>query len=66
MNENQRAALVFSQACSALIEALGMLSENMQRQTLQQSIAYNKDAFDRLISDHGIDWNAAINTLQGY
>jgi hypothetical protein len=65
MNENQRAALLFSQACGALIEALGMMSENMQREHLGNSMAYPDKAFQDLIHAYGINWNSAINTLRG-
>jgi hypothetical protein len=65
MNENQRAALLFSQSCNILIRALGMMSENMQRQQMGESMAYPNSAFDELAEEMGGNWNSAIDTLRG-
>ena len=60
MNENENAAYVMSQAACALIEAMGMHAENMQRQQLGQSMAYSDEAFLKLINRYGIHHNAVI------
>ena len=61
MNENQKAAMLMARASAALIEALGMMSENMQRESLGQSMAYDADAFHALLSEFGIDHNSIVS-----
>ena len=63
MDEQQRAAFLISQSVAALIEAMGMHAENMQRKHLGHSMAYTEDSFLRLIERSGVGHNAALNAL---
>ncbi len=53
-----------SQIACALIEALGMISLNMQRQSLGQAMAYEDVAFKSLIDKYGIHHNAVMEALR--
>lgn len=48
-----------------VIRAMGMMSENMQRVQLGQSIAYNDKAFNDLIEELGIHHNAIVSQQYG-
>lgn len=63
MNENQRAAYIFSQAACALIEAMEMFSFNQQRLADGFTIGYDDKAFRDLIT--GIDHNSVVAFLRG-
>jgi len=65
MTEEQKAAYVNAQATAALIEAMGMAAENMQREQHGQSIAYNEKAFQDVIEKWGIHHNAVIRLFHG-
>ena len=65
MTDEQTAAYVMSQAAAALIEAMGMQAENMQRSHLGQSMAYNDEAFFTLNNMRGIHHNAVLTTFRG-
>lgn len=65
MNEQERAAFIQSQSVCALIEALGMVALNMQRQATGNSMAYSDTDFDNLIIKYGIGHNVVIGFLTG-
>jgi len=60
MTDEQKAAYIFAQASCALIQAMGAFSENMQRNRLGQSVAYDENAFQGIIQEYGIHHNATI------
>ena len=60
MTPEQQAAYVFAQSASALIEAMGMLSENLQRTHRDESLAYAGSEFDDLITKYGIGHSAVL------
>lgn len=60
MTEEQQAAYIQAQAVAAMCEALGMMSENMQRVQRGESIAYGEEAFQKVVDDHGIHHNQVI------
>lgn len=64
MDEAQRAAYIQSQTACAMIEAMGMQSENKQREALGHSMAYGEEAFTALISRYGIDHNTVVMFLR--
>jgi hypothetical protein len=64
MTESEKAAFLFSQSAAALIEAMGMFSENMQRQSLGYSMAYNEEAFLNVIKVNRISHNDALAYLK--
>ncbi len=63
MNENT--VYVFSQAISAFITALGMVSDNQQALVRGDSIPYSEEAFIKVINDHGIGTNSVLKQLYG-
>ena len=64
MNENENAAFIFSQAACALITAMGMMAENVQRERNGYSPAYGKNAFEAVIDEYGIGHNATLTKLR--
>ena len=63
MTDEQRAAFVMSQSACALIEAMGMHAENMQREQRGMAMAYNDTAFLDLVNRYGIHHNAVLTTF---
>ncbi len=63
MTPEQQAAYVNSQVACALIEAQGMVAENMQRAALGQSMAYVEDDFAAIINKYGIHHNAVLTEM---
>ena len=64
MTPEQRAAYVFAQSANALIEAMGMLSENLQRMHRGESLAWDDDEFNNLITKYGIGHNDVLSFYQ--
>lgn len=60
MTDNQKAAYVMGESVAALIEALGMMSENLQRMQRGESLAYNDEAFTKLLNEHCICHNSTL------
>lgn len=54
------AAKLIANSSAALIEAMGMMSENIERANRGKSLAYTEDQFMRLIQDNGITYNNVI------
>lgn len=65
MTPEQQAAYIMAQAASAMIEAIGMAAENLQRDRRGEAIAYNEQAFTDLILKYGIYHNATIGFFTG-
>lgn len=63
MTPEQQAAFLHAQATCAMIEAMGMQAMNMQREQQGYSMAYDDEAFFKLIEKYGIHHNAAITTI---
>ena len=64
MNENQQASYVFSEAISAMIEAMGMQAENQKRAIEGQSPAYTMKEFTKLQEQYCIGHNSVISFFQ--
>jgi len=64
MTPEQQAAYVFAQSVSALIEAMGMISDNMDRARKGESQAWDNEEFNNLIVKYGIHHNAVIGLYQ--
>ena len=64
MNENQQASYIFSEAVSALVEAMGMQSENQQRAVSGESPAYTMEHFMKLQERYCIGHNQVISYFQ--
>lgn len=58
-----QAAYINAQVACAMITAMGMQAENMQRQTLGQSMAYSDHDFSALLEEYGIHHNATVGAL---
>lgn len=63
MSPEERAAVINARAATAIVRALGMFSENMQRRLNGDSIAYPEASFDAVIFEEGIHWNAIHSLL---
>ena len=64
MTPEQQAAYVFAQSVSALIEAMGMISDNMDRARKGESQAWDNEEFNNLIVKYGIHHSAVIGLYQ--
>jgi len=60
MNEEQKAAYIFSQGVCALIELESMKQANKEREWKGQMIAYGEEAFMELQEKYCIGHNAVI------
>lgn len=58
-------AYVISMSIAAMIRAMGMQAENMQRFLDGNSIAYTEEAFNNLIDEYGLHYNNIVTLLQG-
>lgn len=63
MTPEQKAAFVMAQSTAALIEALGMMSLNMQRAQRGETIAYEERSFEQLIEQYGLGHNTLVGFL---
>ena len=60
----QRAAYVNAQVACALIEAMGMMADNLFMERNSDTVEYGKEAFEKLINKYGIHHNAVIGYLR--
>lgn len=60
-----KAAQLIANSSAALIEAMGMMSENIDRANRGESLAYTEDSFMKLIEDNGITYNDVIQRVWG-
>lgn len=59
-NRIMEAAKLIANSSAALIQAIGMMSENIERANRGESLAYTEDSFMKLIQDNGITYNDVI------
>lgn len=59
-DEIMKAAQLIANSSAALIEAMGMMSENIERANRGESLAYTEDHFMKVIQDNGITYNNVI------
>ena len=64
MDQSSKVAYIQAQAACAMIEAMAMFSENMQRLHRGESISYAEKEFTNLIDGYGISHNAVIGYLR--
>ena len=64
MTENARAAIVFAAAARALIRAMGMEAENAIRLRRGEALAYDGEAYERLLVEEGIGHNQVMEALR--
>ena len=60
-NKIMEAAKLIANSSAALIEAMGMMSENIERANRGESLAYTEEAFNKVVEDNGIDYNSVIS-----
>lgn len=60
-DEIMKAAQLIANSSAALIEAMGMMSENIERANRGESLAYTEEAFNKVVTDNGIDYNSVIS-----
>ena len=65
MTPEQQAAYVNAQAACAILEALGMISENIESVSRQETIPHSLNKFKELIYTYGIGHNAVLTLFQG-
>ena len=59
-NRIMEAAKLIANSSAALIQAIGMMSQNIERANRGESLAYTEDQFMKLIQDNGITYNDVI------
>lgn len=60
-NRIMEAAKLIANSSAALIEAMGMMSENIERANRGESLAYTEEAFNKVVMNNGIDYNSVIS-----
>ena len=60
-NKIMEAAKLIANSSAALIEAMGMMSENIERANRGESLAYTEEAFNKLVMNNGIDYNSVMS-----
>lgn len=56
-----KAAQLIANSSAALIEAMGMMSENIERANRGESLAYTEEAFNKVVMNNGIDYNSVMS-----
>jgi hypothetical protein len=64
MTDEQKAALVQSQAVAALIEAFAMNADNAQAAAKGMPLAYSESHFMALIDKYALGWNSVCSLLR--
>lgn len=59
-NKIMKAAQLIANSSAALIQAMGMMSENIERANRGESLAYTEDSFMKLIRDNELTYNDII------
>lgn len=60
-NRIMEAAKLIANSSAALIEAMGMMSENIERANRGEFLAYTEEAFNKVVMNNGIDYNSVMN-----
>jgi hypothetical protein len=60
-DEIMKAAQLIANSSAALIEAMGMMSENIERANRGESLAYTEEAFNKVVMNNGIDYNSVMS-----
>lgn len=63
MDDNKiiEAAKLIANSSAGLIEAMGMMSENIERANRGESLAYTEEAFNKVVMNNGIDYNSVMS-----
>lgn len=60
-NKIMEAAKLIANSSAALIQAIGMMSENIERANRGESLAYTEEAFNKVVMNNGIDYNSVMS-----
>lgn len=60
-NKIMEAAKLIANSSASLIEAMGMMSENIERANRGESLAYTEEAFNKVVMNNGIDYNSVMS-----
>lgn len=60
-NRIMEAVKLIANSSAALIEAMGMMSENIERANRGESLAYTEEAFNKVVMNNGIDYNSVMS-----
>lgn len=60
-NKIMEAAKLIANSSAALIEAMGMMSENIEGANRGESLAYTEEAFNKVVMNNGIDYNSVMS-----
>lgn len=60
-NKIMEAAKLIANSSAALIEAMGMMSENIERANRGESLAYTEEPFNKVVMNNGIDYNSVMS-----
>lgn len=60
-NKIMEAAKLIANSSADLIEAMGMMSENIERANRGESLAYTEEAFNKVVMNNGIDYNSVMS-----
>ena len=60
-NKIMEAAKLIANSSAALIEAMGMMSENIERANRGESLAYTEEAFNKVVMNNEIDYNSVMS-----
>ena len=60
-NRIMEAAKLIANSSAALIEAMGMMSENIERANRGEALAYTEEAFNKVVMNNGIDYNSVMS-----
>lgn len=60
-NKIMEAAKLIANSSAALIEAMGMMSENIERANRGESLTYTEEAFNKVVMNNGIDYNSVMS-----
>lgn len=60
-NKIMEAAKLIANSSAALIVAMGMMSENIERANRGESLAYTEEAFNKVVMNNGIDYNSVMS-----
>ena len=64
MTPEQQAAFIISQSVGAMIEAVGMMTENQQRERGGLTVAYTEKDFEALSRKYLIGHNAVVDFMR--
>ena len=60
---SEQAVIILSQSVAALIEAMGMVAENKQREVSGESPAYGEQQFMQVIKKYDLDYHTICKSL---